>query len=154
MSETWALYIYDIRFRVSDRGRVCFEGKPPKNIKPRKNGYYFICAYAGRKVQYPVHHMVLESFIGPRPFGTTCSHLDGNPGNNVLTNLAWETHSVNCMRKHQHGTSQGGERNGSAKLTQLQVAEIRASKLGSRRLAPIYGVTDAHIRNIRRRDTW
>jgi hypothetical protein len=154
MLETWKMYPYDIRFKVSSLGRTRFEGKPPKTIKPRKNGYYFVCTYLGKKVQYPVHQMVLETFIGVRPPGATCSHLDGNPSNNVLTNLAWETHSVNCMRKHQHGTSQGGERNGSAKLTQLQVAEIRASKLGSRRLAPIYGVSDAHIRNIRRGDTW
>lgn len=154
MVETWQIYPYDIRFRVSSIGRVRFEDKPPKEIKPRKSGYYFICTYTDRKIQYPVHQMVLETFVGPRLPGTTCSHLDGNPSNNVASNLAWETHSANCLRKRQHGTSQEGERNGFAKLTQLQVAEIRASELGSRRLAPIYGVSDAHIRKIRRGEAW
>lgn len=152
-AEEWRVYPYDIRFRVSSLGRVRFETKPPKNIKPRKTGYY-VCTYTDRKVQYAVHEMVLTSFKSLCPGGYTASHLDGNPSNNRADNLDWETHSVNCKRKAEHGTRQGGESNGFAKLTSAQVAEIRASSLGPRKLAPLYGVADAHIRKIRRGDAW
>jgi hypothetical protein len=152
--ESWKRYPFDMRFRVSSLGRVRFEDKPPKVIKPRVSGYYYVCAYAGRKVQYAVHEMVLTSFKGLCPPLHTASHLDGDPDNNAVDNLAWETHSENCLRKKQHGSHQGGEANGSAKLTAAQVAEIRASPLGSRKLAPLYGVADAHIRRIRRGDAW
>lgn len=152
--ELWKYYPNDPRFVVSSLGRVRFESKPPKTIKPRKSGYYYVCAYTDRKVQYAVHEMVLTTFAEIRPYRYTASHLDGNPGNNCVDNLRWETHSANCMRKHQHGTEQSGERNGFSKLTTVQVKAIRASPLGSRVLAPIYGVADAHIRKIRRGDAW
>ncbi len=152
--EEWRTYPFDVRFSVSSLGRVKFEDKPPKVIKPRKSGYYYVCAYAGRKVQYAVHEMVLTAFKGLRPAGYTASHLDGRPGNNVIDNLMWESHSENCNRKSKHGTRQNGESNGFAKLSAAQVSEIRTSSLGSRRLAPLYGVSDAHIRKIRRGDAW
>lgn len=38
-----------------------------------------------------VHILMLETFIGPRPDGMECCHEDGNPLNNMLTNLRWDT---------------------------------------------------------------
>lgn len=38
-----------------------------------------------------VSHLVCEAFHGPRPSGYQCMHLDGNPQNNNVDNLAWGT---------------------------------------------------------------
>ena len=51
-----------------------------------------------------VHQLVLESFIGPCPDGKESSHLDGDPTNNNLNNLIWETHIENNKRRKKHGT--------------------------------------------------
>lgn len=49
-----------------------------------------------------------------------------------------------------------GENNGSAKLTEKEVLEIRSSQkiLSSRKLAKHYPVTASHIRSIWRRSCW
>ena len=155
VNERWKTYPGDYRFSVSTLGRVQFEDKLPKQIKPRQSGYTYVCTTLNKKkVQYAVHIMVLETFIGFRPLGCTASHLDGNPLNNNAANLIWETHSGNCARKKDHGTSQAGEKNGWAKLTFLDVDCIRKSKLSFRQIAPIYGVADAHVRKIRAGGAW
>jgi hypothetical protein len=43
---------------------------------------------------------------------------------------------------------------GNARLTESQIASIRADPRSSRVLAPIYGVSDGHIRSIRNGRTW
>jgi len=53
---------------------------------------------------FMVHHLVLEAFVGPRPQGMECRHLDGNPANNVVSNLAWGTRSENQLDRVSHGT--------------------------------------------------
>jgi hypothetical protein len=47
----------------------------------------------------------------------------------------------------------GGPR-GNARLTPKQVADIKSDPRSSRKLAPIYGVSDAHIRAIRSGRVW
>lgn len=51
-----------------------------------------------------VHSLVALAFIGPRPEGQVIRHLDGNPVNNVVTNLAYGTHQENAMDTLRHGT--------------------------------------------------
>lgn len=43
---------------------------------------------------------------------------------------------------------------GNARLTESQIASIRADPRSSRQLAPIYGVDHSHIRSIRNGRTW
>jgi hypothetical protein len=99
-----------------------------KRLKPypHRNGSLLI-QLGARK--YYVHRLVLEAFVGPCPDGMECRHLDGNPSNNRLDNLAWGTHSENERDKVRHGTSgtvcQLGIANASAKLTDEKVREMR-----------------------------
>ena len=51
-----------------------------------------------------VHRLVLEAFVGPRPEGMVARHLNGDPGDNRLENLAWGTQSENNYDKVRHGT--------------------------------------------------
>jgi len=50
--------------------------------------------------------------------------------------------------------NQTGQTNNHARLTEEEILEIRASPLSSRKIAPMYGVNDRHIRLIRSKDCW
>lgn len=58
-----------------------------------------------------VHRLVLESFLGPRPDGMEACHGDGNPGNNRLSNLRWDTHESNMGDQRRHGTNHNSRKN-------------------------------------------
>jgi hypothetical protein len=51
-----------------------------------------------------VHRLVLEAFVGPCPEGMVGCHNDGDPLNNRLDNLRWDTPSNNERDKWVHGT--------------------------------------------------
>lgn len=50
-----------------------------------------------------VHHLVLEAFVGPRPAGLECCHLDDDGENNLLSNLRWDTKSANIRDQVRNG---------------------------------------------------
>ena len=75
-----------------------------------------------------IHRLLLETFIGPCPNGMETCHNDGNPQNNDLSNLRWDTRNNNAKDAIKHGTHIGtnrGEQQGSAKLTNQQVRRIK-----------------------------
>lgn len=51
-----------------------------------------------------VHHLVLETFVGPRPDGKEACHSNGDQLDNRLVNLRWDTRSSNVLDSVQHGT--------------------------------------------------
>lgn len=57
-----------------------------------------------RQTVRAVHVLVLEAFRGPRP-GPDYEgrHLDGDPGNSALVNLAWGTRQENWGDRRRHG---------------------------------------------------
>ena len=58
-----------------------------------------------RKVTRKVHQVVLEGFVGPRPQGKVARYWpDGDPSNNALSNLSWDTQSQNMLDRRSHGT--------------------------------------------------
>jgi hypothetical protein len=59
-----------------------------------------LSAGKGRRITYLAHRLVALAFI-PNPENKPCiNHKDGNPSNNLLTNLEWCTVSEN--NKHQY----------------------------------------------------
>lgn len=52
-----------------------------------------------------VHHLVLEAFVGQMPDGMVCCHGDGNPQNNMVENLRWDTPKANSQDMIRHGRS-------------------------------------------------
>jgi hypothetical protein len=78
----------------------------------------------GRSCHRLVHRLVLEAFVGLRPDGMQCRHLDGNPANNNLRNLAWGTPAKNQHDRVTHGTDNRGEKHGVSKLTDAQVEAL------------------------------
>lgn len=77
-----------------------------------------------------VHHLVLDAFIGPCPPGLEGCHGDGDPTNNRLDNLRWDTHPANYQDSVKHGRARPpitpkGQHHYKAILTDEQVREIR-----------------------------
>lgn len=75
-----------------------------------------------------VHRLVLEAFGREPSDGEECRHLDGNPSNNAIENLAWGTRSENIADKVVHGTHNRGERHPSARLTNAEARLVREFK--------------------------
>lgn len=51
-----------------------------------------------------VHAIVLETFVGPCPPGLECCHENGDPSDNRVSNLRWDTRSSNVQDALRHGT--------------------------------------------------
>ena len=94
--------------------------------------------------------MILETFVGPRPEGQQCRHLDGDKSNNSLVNLCWGTSLENHADMKSHGTNARGDRHGRAKYTDKQIAEVRDLK-GKRprsEVAAEYGMRPHYVTRI------
>jgi hypothetical protein len=118
-----------------------------------RHGYLYVCLKAqGRGIQYLVHRLVLEAFVGPRPPGMECRHFpDRNPANNRLENLSWGTRAENAQDRIRHGTHGRGERGVGATLRDSDVPAIHeAYRSGAtpRELARQYGVGVWTIRRV------
>lgn len=95
-------------FEVSNTGRVR-RATPGKNAavgsitKAQPQGKYGHRAIvrmgeSGRKEKFYVHRLVALAFIGEPPEGKQMiRHLDSDPGNNAVDNLAWGTAAENSL---------------------------------------------------------
>lgn len=155
MTEEWKEVPGWPGYLVSDHGRMW--GRRGRELDPttnRKNGYRYVGLAkgdgSGGNTSFNVHRLVLEAFVGPRPDGMLCRHLDGDPSNNHLSNLSWGTPLENMADKVTHGR-ESHHHGGRAKLTPEQVAEIRATDFtprGTQRaMAKRFGVTPTTIFN-------
>ena len=100
---------------------------------------------------------VLDAFVGTKPDGMECCHVDGDPLNNAIGNLRWDTHASNMADSSRHGTHVRGEQHPSAKLTEEQVIYIRRMRTGgtpARELAETYGVCVDTIRSAANGRKW
>ena len=110
-----------------------------------------------RTLDVPVHHMVLEAFVGPRPTGADACHNDGDRWNNRLSNLRWDSHAGNQRDKIAHGTIARGSRNGYASLDERRVRFIKAMLVlgvGPTTLSRAFGVAREHVQSIGRGKAW
>ena len=110
----WKLVVgFEDRYEVSDDGRVRslfragFKGKQGGHtMKLRRDewGYMRVTLSGGlgHKVR-TVHRLVLEAFAGPCPDGMQACHNNGNPQDNRISNLRWDTASENMRDRTRHG---------------------------------------------------
>lgn len=111
MKEVWKdIKGYEKYYKVSNKGRIKsltrkvndFRGENTKTVNERilkqqiRNGYYVVqLRKKGIRKSYQVHRLVAESFI-PNPNNKEIiNHLDYNPKNNKVENLAWCTQKEN-----------------------------------------------------------
>jgi len=100
-----------------------------------------------------IHRLVLETYVGPCPEGMIACHNDGNPADNRLENLRWDTYSSNEADKIKHGTLIYGENHKSAKLNNWQVRVIRRllefGNLTQKEIAALFNVANSTISYIK-----
>ncbi len=156
--ETWKPVIgYEKLYEVSDAGQIrnLLTRKLKKFTYDKQKRRPFVGLWRNNKIQvfYP-HKAVLEAFVGPRPQGMECCHNNGDPFDNRLENLRWDTPRNNQLDRIKHGTSNRGERCAAAKLTEAQVQAILADTRLQREIAADYGVRQNTISRIKSGKRW
>lgn len=164
--EIWKSVVgYEGRYEVSNYGRirtlVNSKGKlanPAIRELEEHNGYLRVMIskpLAGAKrIQQTkfVHCLVLEAFVGPRPKGKQCAHLNGDRKDNRLENLKWVSKTENERHKIIHGTDNSGFRHPQSVLTTEiadRIVALRDSTdLPNYKIAEIVGVNQATVNNL------
>lgn len=128
------------------------------------NGYYRVNVRDGntpaKNHPEPVHKLMLLAFVGERPDGYVCRHLNGNALDNNINNLCWGTPKENAHDAMKHGTAvclRKGERAIAAKLSQedvLTIKKLYKEGFTQTKIAKMYPVTQRHISDIVNGKTW
>lgn len=147
--------------RRDSLGRAC--GGEWMRLCRDRGGYAYVrLCQDGERYTHKVHRLVLETFVGPCPPGLEGCHNNGDPADNRLENLRWDTRSANAKDAVRHGTSGGfqskghtytqGEGHGNAKLSESRVRQIveqyRTGRFLQREIAGRYGVDRCTVSRI------
>ena len=148
---------FESLYEVSNHGNIrSFKTKQIKKQtfdKINNRPYLGLWKNGKQKIVKP-HTLVMEAFVGKRPFGMECCHNDGNAFNNNISNLRWDTPKSNHADKIKHGTTNRGERCETAKLTLDQVRAIRKDDRLQRLIAKDFGVAESMVSRIKNGVRW
>lgn len=110
-SEVWRdVSGYEGIYQVSNLGQVYSvprRGSRGGLMKtpPNRHGYPEVnLTRRGAQRVHMVHVLVAAAFIGPRPSELIIRHLNGNPANNNVANLAYGSMTENQIDSVEHGT--------------------------------------------------
>jgi hypothetical protein len=159
--EIWKNIIGYEQYQVSNFGNVKITAneatRKERILKPliHPRGYFRVALYKQNKSKFFfIHRLVAEHFIENPENKPQVNHKDGNKSNNNGWNLEWTTYRENMNHAVLNKLSACGERNGRAKLTQIQADEIKESTLSQRKLAEIYQVSQTSIKTIKQGKGW
>jgi hypothetical protein len=112
----------------------------------------------GRRGEALAHAYICARNHGPRPEGHEAVHSCGNGHLGCVNpgHLRWATRRDNELDKQLHGTHNKGERHGMSKLTEAQVAAIRALKGRARTddVATTFGISRDYVGMLWRNKRW
>lgn len=152
---------YEGMYEVSDLGRVRSLDRVDRrgrqwvgkvlSPKVEKYGHLHVAlSKDSEKTQINIHRLVMNAFVGPRPAGMEVRHLDGNPKNNAVSNLAYGTTSENQLDRYEHGTRKVGEESHLAKYPNSLIEKLLDLQpwVSSRVAAEKLGVSDRYVRRV------
>lgn len=163
---------YTNLYEASDQGKIRSINRVVTDSNKRKcklkgrilkeiplNGYPSVMlSKCGKRSRFKVHQLVMLSFVGRYPKGKEICHEDGDPTNNKLSNLRYDTPKGNAADKKRHGTHIIGSRHTKAKLTEEQVVKMRdeyaCGNVTITKLANKYKVSRSTIFRILRHERW
>lgn len=105
-----------------------------------------VAVVLGRGNHHPVHHLVMLAFVGPRPENAVICHENGNPTDNRLSNLRYDSLRENAIDVYRIGGA-------LHKLTAADVEDIRKRLKGGETAASLareYGVSQPAISDLKR----
>ncbi|MCQ9121597.1 HNH endonuclease [Rodentibacter pneumotropicus] len=136
------------------KGERLVEGKILKHNL--KSGYPSVCLCNGEvEVYRHIHRLLALAFIPG--FGDVVRHLDGNPLNYSLDNLAWGSYSDNEADKKLHGRTARGETHGVSKLNNnlvRQIREMHKNGFSQVEIAKAIGIGRVSVGNVIHGKTW
>ena len=163
MEEIWKPVAgYESHYFVSNLGRVksCF-ARGERILVPSK-GQYGHCRVQlyknGERIRVLVHRLVALAFLRSPCENEEVNHIDFDPTNNRVDNLEWVTHRANILHSRHRLARKTGESHGMSKLSEADVASIRATyaaggisfvKLGAR-----FGICGQQAHRIVRGQRW
>lgn len=150
--------LYDVsnfgRVRSLKRGRVII-----LNLESTGSGGIpnFGAYKQGKRYKFTVHRCVAAAFLGPRPDNLQICHNDGNPKNNHVSNLRYDTAKNNQFDRHAHGTRCIGSKNPLVKLKEEDISKIfdlRNSGKSYVDIATVFKVSDSTVQSVCSGTTW
>ena len=135
-------------------GRWYIAATPQRILAAPFCGQYRKVGLRANKITHvrPLHQLIAETFIGPRPTGLVVCHTDDDPSNNHISNLRYDTLQNNIRDAQRNGTfpiKQPEPRR--QKLSFAKAEEIRQAAANGqphRSLAQQYGVHESTISKI------
>ncbi len=127
-------------YDVSDRGRVRSHRRygpvTPHLLTISRSGRatgYGVATVtltdAGRTVPRKVSHLVLGAFGPERPAGAVARHLNDDPTDNRIENLAWGTDSDNALDSVRNGTHTWSTRERCPKGHEYSATDSRGARI-------------------------
>jgi len=178
--EEWRAVVgYEGLYEVSDRGRVRslervahrigkygsrsdfrVAAKFLKISPAGKSGH--VCVHLWKDAvgrTFLVHRLVLDAFVGVRSGDCECRHLNGNPKDNRLVNLAWGTRAENMADRTRLGEHNPhlGEARPNTVLTRdtvLRIRRLKAEGWGGSKIARSMGINVNTVFSILRGKAW
>lgn len=98
----------------------------------------------------PVHQLVALTFLGPRPEGADICHADGNPKNNAVSNLRYDSRRENIIDVFRQGKARKILTADNARKIKKLLKEGRAG----REIADLFGVSESCVSDIKRGRTF
>lgn len=179
VSEEWRPIVgFEGFYEVSNAGRIrsvdhLLESKtdsigrkmPAKSIKGRmisqrlhQFGYFVVTlSKNGNRYTRTVHKLVAEAFFGVRKSGDVVRHLDGNPQNNNVSNLAYGSQKQNMQDAIKHGTVERGEQRYNAKLSNDDILKMKSDIANGMRSVDVskkYGVSQIYVCKVINNTRW
>ncbi len=123
------------------------------------NGYLRVILFAGqrRRNRMFVHHLVLQTFVGPRPVGAQACHRNDVSTDNRLENLYWASPKQNSADRYLNGGQRRGSNVAVSKLREADIPAIFHLVKSGRTKAEVgtmFGVSDVVIGNIINGKSW
>lgn len=165
-NEIWKDIIgYEGYYQVSNFGNIkSLPGKWKKfekilKLHTTRCGYYIIKLYKNTNCKiFTVHKLVALHFISNPNNLSEINHKNCIKIDNRDNNLEWVTHQQNIDHCVKNNLNPKGENNGTAKLNENQVLEIRRKYIpriySQRKLAKEYNIGRTAILNILQKETW
>lgn len=123
-----------------------------------KTGHLCVRLQMNGKTEFHyIHRLVLQTFVGPCPDEMECCHWDGNPTNNHVSNLRWDTHKNNGADSIRCGALPRGENHHNSKLTEIDVQFVRhwlRRGYTQTLIAEKFGVSRRSIGDIKNKILW